>query len=74
MTEPFWTPERKTEYKKLLERRAKRRKYHREFNRKQRAQGKIPNWRDIIKLKQIGIDTKGLNKAKAKKLVRKYNA
>lgn len=74
MTEPFWTPERKIEYKKLLEKRAKKRKYHREFNRKQRAQGRIPNWRDIKKLKEIGINTKGLNKVKAQKLVRKHYA
>ena len=40
MTEAFWTPEKKADYKKLLEKREKRRKYHREYMNHNRRNGR----------------------------------
>ncbi|MAF59260.1 hypothetical protein CL631_00205 [bacterium] len=39
MTERFWTPERKKDYYKLVKAREHRRKYIREYMRKERKQG-----------------------------------
>jgi len=72
MTDPFWTPEKKAEYKKLVQQRDKKRRYHREYNKKARADGRVPNHRHIKILKEIGIDTKGLDYKKALRLLKRY--
>ena len=41
MTEAFWTPEKKADYRKLMQQREKRRKFHREYMKKNRANGKF---------------------------------
>lgn len=61
-----------SEYRDLIKKRDHKRKYHREYNKRARKDGRIPNWRDIIKLKSVGIDTSGLNKIKAQRLVRRF--
>ena len=40
MTKPFWTPEKKGEYAKLLQRREQDREYHRQYMNKARHSGK----------------------------------
>ena len=40
MTEAFWTPEKKADYRKLLERREKKRKYHRDYMNHHRRNGR----------------------------------
>jgi len=46
MTLPFWTPERKKDYLQLYEDRLKRRKYHREYNKNARAEGRYKTIRN----------------------------
>jgi hypothetical protein len=46
MTLPFWTPERKKDYLQLVERRSKSRKYHREYNKNARAEGRYKTIRN----------------------------
>ncbi len=70
MTVKYWTPEKKRHYKELLDTQQKSREYHREYNKKSWADGRIPSWRDVQKLKALGINTSGLNKAEARKLVK----
>jgi|TARA_R100001480_G_scaffold154391_1_gene159496 hypothetical protein len=42
MTEPFWTKERRDDYKALVKKREHRRRYLREYMRKARGKGKYP--------------------------------
>jgi|TARA_R100000687_G_C6425863_1_gene153282 hypothetical protein len=51
MTERFWTPERKKDYYKLAEAREHRRKYIREYMKKERAKGTVKHWRTYRKEK-----------------------
>jgi len=51
MTERFWTPERKKDYYNLTKAREHRRKYIREYMRKERAKGNIKHWRKYLKEK-----------------------
>ncbi len=51
MTLPFWTPEKKSDYRKLLKARDHRRKYIRDYMRRERAKGNIKHWRDYLKEK-----------------------
>ena len=46
MTIRFWTPERKKHYQKLALKEEKRRKYIREYMRRERAKGNIKHWRE----------------------------
>ena len=49
MTLPFWTPEKKSDYRKLLKARDHRRKYIREYMKRERAKGNIKHWREYRK-------------------------
>ena len=51
MTLPFWTPEKKSDYRKLLKAREHRRKYIRKYMRRERAKGNIKHWREYRKEK-----------------------
>jgi hypothetical protein len=51
MTLPFWTPEKKSDYRKLLKAREHRRKYIRDYMRQKREEGKIKHWRQYLKEK-----------------------
>ena len=51
MTERYWTPEKKSDYRKLLKAREHRRKYHREYMKKERKKGNIKHWRQYLKEK-----------------------
>ncbi len=68
MTVKYWTPEKKRHYKELLDKLKKSREYHR-VQQKSWAEGRIPSWRDIKKLKALNY-TSGLNKSEARKLVK----
>jgi hypothetical protein len=46
MTERFWTPERKKHYYQLAKKEEHRRKYIREYMRRERAKGNIKHWRE----------------------------
>jgi len=46
MTKPYWTPEKKDEYAKLLQRREQDREYHRQYMNKARHSGKYKYYRD----------------------------
>ena len=46
MTKRYWTPEKKADYRTLMEAREHRRKYIREYMRKARAKGTVKHWRE----------------------------
>ena len=52
MTERFWTPERKKHYYKLAAKEEKRRKYIREYMKRERAKGNIKHWRKYLEEKK----------------------
>lgn len=53
MTKPFWTPEKKADYLKLVAAREHKREYIRKYMRKARKKGQIKHWRDYINEKQL---------------------
>ena len=55
MTKRFWTPERKKDYHKLAAAREHRKKYIREYMRRERAKGNIKHWREYEKEKVNGF-------------------
>ena len=52
MTERFWTPEKKSDYRKLLKAREHRREYIREYMQRESKKGNIKHGRQYLKEKK----------------------